>query len=209
MNIILTSVLERIKEIGLRHPLAHRKRCHSTILFVMISVSGGLIGVALGVTLALLSPIWRASQRLSAEYPLYWHFCCCGFDIWDCTRTQSRQPRPHCIAALRIISKPSSYWNSKAYEEIHLPAHFCSTIVCCGTEHLHTWGMLSCGAESVAFVLKLRRLEERTSIGNSDTTRQIIFPSCVCWAIHLDQFTQMVYTRSPKRWLSKVLTATS
>jgi putative ABC transport system permease protein len=57
MNIMLASVLERIKEIGLRLSLGAKKQDIVTqFLFeaVMISVSGGLIGIALGVLLAVL-----------------------------------------------------------------------------------------------------------------------------------------------------------
>jgi putative ABC transport system permease protein len=57
MNIMLASVLERIKEIGLRLAIGAQKTdVIQQFLFeaVMISVSGGLIGVALGVTLALV-----------------------------------------------------------------------------------------------------------------------------------------------------------
>lgn len=56
MNIMLASVLERIKEIGLRISLGAKKTdivlqfmCEA----VLISVSGGLIGIALGVALAV------------------------------------------------------------------------------------------------------------------------------------------------------------
>ncbi len=60
MNIMLASVLERIKEIGLRLSLGAKK---TDIVYqfmfeaVLISVSGGLIGIVLGVTLA-----WSVSQ---------------------------------------------------------------------------------------------------------------------------------------------------
>ena len=57
MNIMLASVLERIKEIGLRLSLGAKKKDIVTqFLFeaVMISISGGLIGIILGVALALL-----------------------------------------------------------------------------------------------------------------------------------------------------------
>lgn len=56
MNIMLASVLERIKEIGLRMAVgAQKSDVVQQFLFeaVMISISGGLIGVALGVTMAL------------------------------------------------------------------------------------------------------------------------------------------------------------
>lgn len=57
MNIMLASVLERIKEIGLRLSIGAKKSdVVQQFLFeaVMISVSGGIIGVILGVTMAFL-----------------------------------------------------------------------------------------------------------------------------------------------------------
>jgi putative ABC transport system permease protein len=57
MNIMLASVLERIKEIGLRLSIGAKKSdIIQQFLFeaVMISVTGGIIGVILGVTLAFL-----------------------------------------------------------------------------------------------------------------------------------------------------------
>jgi len=57
MNIMLASVLERIKEIGLRLALGAKKRdiIHQFMFeSVLISISGGLIGIFLGVTLAYL-----------------------------------------------------------------------------------------------------------------------------------------------------------
>lgn len=57
MNIMLASVLERIKEIGLRLSIgAQKSDVVQQFLFeaIMISVSGGIIGVVLGVSMALL-----------------------------------------------------------------------------------------------------------------------------------------------------------
>lgn len=57
MNIMLASVMERIKEIGLRLSLGAKKSdIVNQFLFeaVMISISGGIIGVALGIFLAYL-----------------------------------------------------------------------------------------------------------------------------------------------------------
>ena len=57
MNIMLASVLERIKEIGLRLSIGAKK---SDIIYqflfesVMISVSGGIIGIILGISMALI-----------------------------------------------------------------------------------------------------------------------------------------------------------
>lgn len=57
MNIMLASVLERIKEIGLRLSIGAKKSdVIQQFLFesIMISISGGIIGIALGVTMAHL-----------------------------------------------------------------------------------------------------------------------------------------------------------
>ena len=57
MNIMLASVLERIKEIGLRMSLGAKKfDIINQFLFesMMISVSGGLIGVVLGISIAFM-----------------------------------------------------------------------------------------------------------------------------------------------------------
>tara|TARA_Y100001980_G_C14556928_1_gene354673 strand:+ start:105198 stop:106556 length:1359 start_codon:yes stop_codon:yes gene_type:complete len=57
MNIMLASVLERIKEIGLRLSLGAKKQdIVNQFLFeaMMISISGGLIGVFLGVSIAII-----------------------------------------------------------------------------------------------------------------------------------------------------------
>lgn len=56
MNIMLASVLERIKEIGLRLSIgAQKSDVVQQFLFeaIMISISGGLIGVVLGVSMAI------------------------------------------------------------------------------------------------------------------------------------------------------------
>jgi putative ABC transport system permease protein len=57
MNIMLASVLERIKEIGLRLSIGAKKQdivLQFLMESTMISLSGGLIGVFLGITVAIL-----------------------------------------------------------------------------------------------------------------------------------------------------------
>lgn len=71
MNIMLASVLERIKEIGLRLAIGAKK---TDIVYqfvfeaVMISVTGGIIGIILGVTLAyVVSEIAEIPTIISAS----------------------------------------------------------------------------------------------------------------------------------------------
>jgi putative ABC transport system permease protein len=57
MNIMLASVMERIKEIGLRLSLGAKKSdvvLQFLLEAVMISISGGIIGVILGIIFAYL-----------------------------------------------------------------------------------------------------------------------------------------------------------
>ncbi|MFH1321067.1 MAG: ABC transporter permease [Bacteroidota bacterium] len=57
MNIMLASVLERIKEIGIRRSMGATKRDivqQFMMEAVLISLTGGMIGIVLGITLALL-----------------------------------------------------------------------------------------------------------------------------------------------------------
>ncbi|MCH8329870.1 MAG: ABC transporter permease [Bacteroidetes bacterium] len=60
MNIMLASVMERIKEIGVRMTVgATKKDIVSQFLFeaIFISISGGIIGVILGITVAVIMPL--------------------------------------------------------------------------------------------------------------------------------------------------------
>jgi putative ABC transport system permease protein len=70
MNIMLASVTERTREIGIRRALGAKQR-HITLQFLIettvISLAGGLIGIALGIGGAKLIPIIAAS--FGAQYP--------------------------------------------------------------------------------------------------------------------------------------------
>jgi putative ABC transport system permease protein len=67
MNIMLASVLERIKEIGLRLSIGAKKSdVVQQFLFeaVLISVSGGIIGVVLGISMAYLVSEFAGIQTI-------------------------------------------------------------------------------------------------------------------------------------------------
>jgi putative ABC transport system permease protein len=71
MNIMLATVTERTREIGIRRALG-AKRKHITLQFLIettvISLSGGVIGIMLGTAFAKLLPI-VVSKFSSAHYP--------------------------------------------------------------------------------------------------------------------------------------------
>src|SRR5262249_19236964 len=70
MNIMLASVTERTREIGIRRALGAKQR-HITLQFLIettvISLAGGLIGIALGMGGAKLIPI--IAEYFGAQYP--------------------------------------------------------------------------------------------------------------------------------------------
>src|SRR5947207_1566225 len=71
MNIMLASVTERTREIGIRRALGAKQR-HIILQFLIettvISVTGGLIGIALGCGLALFLP-WAVRYLSGDNYP--------------------------------------------------------------------------------------------------------------------------------------------
>ena len=71
MNIMLATVTERTKEIGIRRALGAKRR-HITLQFLIettvISLSGGLIGILLGVGGAKILP-WIVKKLSNQDYP--------------------------------------------------------------------------------------------------------------------------------------------
>jgi putative ABC transport system permease protein len=71
MNIMLATVTERTKEIGIRRALGAKRR-HITLQFLIettvISLSGGLIGIGIGVGFAKLLP-WVVHRVSQQNYP--------------------------------------------------------------------------------------------------------------------------------------------
>jgi putative ABC transport system permease protein len=71
MNIMLATVTERTKEIGIRRALGAKRR-HITLQFLIettvISLSGGLIGILLGTGVARALP-WIVSRISNQNYP--------------------------------------------------------------------------------------------------------------------------------------------
>ena len=73
MNIMLASVLERVREIGLRLALGARKR-EIEIQFMaeaaMISISGGLAGILLGITISILIQQFTGIQTIISFFSI-------------------------------------------------------------------------------------------------------------------------------------------
>jgi putative ABC transport system permease protein len=72
MNIMLATVTERTKEIGIRRALGAKQR-HITLQFLVettiISLTGGLIGIALGVFVAVGLPVIVGKFGSGQGYP--------------------------------------------------------------------------------------------------------------------------------------------
>jgi putative ABC transport system permease protein len=80
MNIMYVSVTERTKEIGLRMSLGARGRdilMQFLIEAILISISGGLIGVALGITATKLVTIFLAWPTLITQSSVVLSFLVC------------------------------------------------------------------------------------------------------------------------------------
>jgi putative ABC transport system permease protein len=100
MNIMLASVLERIKEIGLRLSLGAKKGdIILQFLFeaVMISVTGGLIGVALGISGAIIISGIANIPTIVTPFSVFLSFCvaaCTGllFGIAPARRAANQDP---------------------------------------------------------------------------------------------------------------------
>jgi putative ABC transport system permease protein len=73
MNIMLATVTERTREIGIRRALGAKRR-HITLQFLIettvISLSGGLIGIGLGTAVAKGLP-WAVEHFGGQHYPTY------------------------------------------------------------------------------------------------------------------------------------------
>jgi putative ABC transport system permease protein len=71
MNIMLATVTERTREVGIRRALGAKRR-HIVLQFLIettvITLAGGLLGVALGVSVSMALP-WAMSLVSTNTYP--------------------------------------------------------------------------------------------------------------------------------------------
>jgi len=82
MNIMYVSVTERTREIGLRMSIGARGidiLMQFLIEAIMISITGGLIGVALGITAAKLITVFLSWPTLVSESSIILSFAVCAF----------------------------------------------------------------------------------------------------------------------------------
>ena len=100
MNIMLVSVTERTKEIGIRKALGARRRnilLQFLIEAVMLSLIGGIFGVIVGV---LLGNVVAAMMNLDIAVPWFWVFIGLGFctlvgivfGIWPAAKASRLDP---------------------------------------------------------------------------------------------------------------------
>ena len=81
MNIMYVSVTERTREIGLRMSIGARGidiLLQFLIEAILISITGGLIGVGLGITASKLVSVFLSWPTLVSEYSIVLSFFVCA-----------------------------------------------------------------------------------------------------------------------------------
>ena len=81
MNIMYVSVTERTKEIGLRMAIGARGRdilMQFLVEAILISISGGIIGVALGISAASLVSLFLGWPTLVTQSSIILSFAVCA-----------------------------------------------------------------------------------------------------------------------------------
>jgi putative ABC transport system permease protein len=105
MNIMLVSVTERTREIGIRKSLGARQgdiMLQFLTESVMLSLAGGLVGLAAGALVAaLLSALFGATLKITAPYVLLSIFVSSAVGIISGWYPARRAARLDPIAALR------------------------------------------------------------------------------------------------------------
>ncbi len=112
MNIMLVSVTERTREIGIRKAIGANRRTillQFTLEAVTLCAVGGFIGVLVGAAFGFgLSFVLASSVSLAWVLAAFLVSCSHRPHLRHLPRLEGRQPQPHRSPPLRVVATPSS-----------------------------------------------------------------------------------------------------